>query len=91
MCTAIAERAEFTGSAKGRTGWFSVGHLYVGYDHPVHVDLEHAVLLDFVDETREGARVAVELPRDAARDLVARLQLALDAADAYEAAAAAST
>lgn len=85
MCTAIAERHEFTGSGKGANGWFALRQVYVGYDHPVHVDLEHAVLLDFVDEDREGARVAVELPRDAARQLAEHLLAALDAADAYEA------
>lgn len=87
MCTAIAERHEFTGSGKGADGWFHLRQLYVGYDHPVHVDLEHAVLLDFVDEARPGARVAVELPREAARELAERILTTLDAADAYEAAA----
>lgn len=87
MCTAIAQRHEFTGSGKGRDGWFALRQLYVGYDHPVHVDLEHAVLLDFVDEAQPGARVAVELPREAARDLADRILAVLDAADAYESAA----
>lgn len=86
MCTAIAERHEFTGSGKGADGWFGLRQLYVGYDHPVHVDLEHAVLLDFVDEDRQGARVAVELPREAARELAHRILATLDAAEAYESA-----
>lgn len=87
MCTAIAQRHELSGSGKGPGGWFALRQLYVGYDHPVHVDLEHAVLLDFVDEATPGARVAVELPRDAARALAERILATLDAADDYERAA----
>ena len=85
MCTTIVERVAFAGSGKGPNGWFGLRQLYVGYDHPVHVDLEHAVLLDFVDEDHDGARVAVELPRDAARELANRILATLDAADTYEA------
>lgn len=84
MCTAIAERVEFAGSGKGPKGWFELRQLYVGYDHPVHINLEHAVLLDFVDEDHDGARIAVELPRHAARELAERILTTLDAADTYE-------
>jgi hypothetical protein len=92
MCTMIAQRVELTGadrgcgSAKGPDGWFEVGQLYVGYDHPVHVDLEHALSLDFVNEERgPGSRVAVELSLAAARQLRDVLDAAIAAADIYEA------
>ena len=85
MCTTIADRMTASGSAKGSTGWFTLGQIYVGYDHPAHAPLDHALTLDFVNEDRgPGARVAVELTRASARELVARLQAALDRADAYE-------
>lgn len=86
MCTTIAERMSFDGSAKGPDGWFRLSHLYVGYDHPTHVIAEHAVLVDLVDE-RAGlhSRVAFELSRERARDLARHLLAAADAADAYEA------
>lgn len=84
MCTNISERCAFTGSAKGAVGWFGVRQLYVGYDHPAHADEEHAVLVDFVDESRPGARVALELSRSAARDLAEQLLTTIALADAYE-------
>ncbi len=85
MCTMIARRMELAGSAKGPAGWFDVAQVYVGYDHPVHAPLEHAVSLDFVNEEHgPGQRVAVELSRDAARQLRDALDAALVAADAYE-------
>lgn len=85
MCTMIAEKLDIDGSAKGPSGWFSVTNVYLGYDHPVHADEEHALIIDFVNEgLGPSARVAVELDRHTARRLVARLQAALDAADQYE-------
>lgn len=88
MCTNIAEKAPTQGSGKGPGGWFTLGQVYLGYDHPVHAPLEHAVSLDFVNEDiGPGARVAVELTREAARDLATRLLDVLDRADAHEATA----
>ena len=85
MCTNITARFEAAGSAKGREGWFALDSAYVGYDHPVHASLEHAVLIDLVNEASgPGARVALELPRDAARALATRILEAVDAADRYE-------
>lgn len=88
MCTAIAERAPMEGSAKGQHGWFDMSHLYVAYDHPFHLRSEHALCLSFACE-QDGAtaRVAVELPRDAARELAQRILTAVDRADAHEQAA----
>ncbi|CAN5584377.1 hypothetical protein BH23CHL8_BH23CHL8_32000 [soil metagenome] len=86
MCTTIAEKVPISGSGRGAQGWFPLGQVYVGYDHPVHAPLDHALTLDFVNEDiGPGARVAVELTRDAARDLAGRLLAALERADAHEA------
>ena len=85
MCTMIAEKVTVSGSAKGPDGWFRVAQAYIGYDHPVHADEEHALSLDFVNEEfGPSARVAIELDRHTARALVQRIQAALDAADSYE-------
>ena len=87
MCTDIVSTAEISGSGKGPQGWFSLDHVNVGYDHPFHAPLEHAVSLDFVNEAAgPGARVAVELTRDSARQLARHILSALERADAYEAA-----
>ena len=85
MCTTIAASTAVTGSGKGRGGWFSLDRVHVGYDHPAHARLEHAVSLDFVDEgAGPGARVAVELSRESARALAAQIVATLAEADAYE-------
>ncbi len=87
MCTMIASRMPVSGSAKGPGGWFEVTEAYVGYDHPVHAPLEHALSVDFVnDGAGPGTRVAVELTRESARALAEHLLRVLDDADAYEAA-----
>jgi hypothetical protein len=83
MCTTIFYRAAVTGSGKGPQGWFRLDHVNVGYDHPFHAQVEHAVNIDFGNEAT-GARVAVELTRESARELVAKLTAALDEADCYE-------
>jgi hypothetical protein len=86
VCTTIRSTLAVTGSGKGRGGWFHVDHVYVGYDHPFHVDAQHALNLDFVNEAAgPDARVAVELSREDGRALALRLLAILDEADAYEA------
>ena len=85
MCTTIAGKGAASGSAKGPSGWFSLDQIYVGYDHPVHAPLDHAVSLDFVSEASgPGARVGVELTQESARSLALRILETLDAADRYE-------
>jgi hypothetical protein len=86
MCTTINTQLPIRASAKGANGWFAVDRAYVGYDHPFHIDLEHAVSLDLVDEHGgPGARLAVELSREAARALAEQILATLDEADRYEA------
>ena len=66
------------GSAKGPEGWFAVDRAYVRYDHPYHAQVEHALGLDFVNEQQGlAARVAVELTRESAHELLRQLQTAL--------------
>ncbi len=83
MCTMIAKQVEIDGSGKGKDGWFEVRQLNVSYDHPYHVPLEHALNIDFVNEAEgPGARVAVELTLESARQLVETIQAVLAQAEA---------
>ncbi len=83
MCTMIAKQVEIDGSGKGKDGWFEVRQLNVSYDHPYHVRMEHALNIDFVNETEgPGARVAVELTPEAARKLVQTIHEILAQAEA---------
>lgn len=82
MCTMIVQRAKIDGSGKGAQGWFSVREANVSYDHPYHVPLEHALNIDFVNEAEgPGARVAVELSVEAARNLVRTIEAVLAQAE----------
>ena len=83
MCTMIAEKVKVDGSAKGTNGWFTVNQANVSYDHPFHAPYEHALNIDFVNETLgSSARVAVELSESAARELVRTILAVLDEAEA---------
>jgi len=83
MCTMIARQVEIDGSGKGKDGWFEVRQLNVSYDHPYHVPLEHALNIDFVNEAEgPGARVAVELTLESARQLVKTIETVLAQAEA---------
>lgn len=83
MCTMIVQQVEIDGCGKGTGGWFALRQANVSYDHPFNAPLEHALNIDFVDETQgPGARVAVELSVDAARNLVATIQAVLKRAEA---------
>jgi hypothetical protein len=85
VCTTISEKLPIAGSGKGAAGWFSIDHAYLGYDHPTSAQVEHAILLDFVNEsTGPAARVAVELTLDSARKLVGRLTETIREAEAYD-------
>lgn len=86
MCTSISGQIPTNGSAKGATGWFSLANITVGYDHPAHLNDNHAILLDFVNyDLGSHGRVAVELTADSARRLIASLCDTLAQGDAYEA------
>jgi hypothetical protein len=55
----------------------------VSYDHPFNAPWEHALNVDFVDESQgPGARVAVELSAEAARRLAETILEVLERAEA---------
>ena len=81
MCTMIVEKVKVDGSGKGTSGWFALEQANVSYDHPFNAPLEHALNIDFVNESQGlGARVAVELSEQAARDLVKTILAVLEEA-----------
>ena len=83
MCTMIVEKVKIDGSGKGTTGWFQLEQANVSYDHPFNAPMEHALNIDFVNESKgPSARVAVELSKQAARELVKTILNVLDQADA---------
>ena len=69
MCTMIVHQAKIEGRGKSGQDWFEVKEANVSYDHPYDLPLEHALNIDFVNEAQgPGARVAVELSVEAARE-----------------------
>ena len=82
MCTMIVTQVNIEGSGKGANGWFKLREANVSYDHPFDAPLEHALNIDFVNEALgPGARVAVELSVEAARQLVKTIEAVLAQAD----------
>jgi hypothetical protein len=83
MCTMIAKQVKIDGCGKGTAGWFTLREADVSYDHPFQAPFEHALNIDFVNESQgAGARVAVELSVEAARALVETIQAVLSQAEA---------
>jgi hypothetical protein len=85
MCTYATVKTELEGSAKGPGGigskWFRVTDGTVYFDHPVHAMAEHTLNIDFTDPSKgPGARVAVELTAQSARELVTAIEAALASA-----------
>lgn len=82
MCTMIMHKAAVAGFGKGAGGWFDMSQANVSWDHPFHAPEEHALNIDFVNEAYgPGARVAVELSVEGARQLVETIQAVLDEAE----------
>ena len=83
MCTSIVEIVKVEGSGKGTSGWFGLTEAVVSYDHPHHAWFEEGISIDFVNSALgPGARVAVEISLDSARELAGALSRAIAAADA---------
>ncbi len=83
MCTMISQQVAVEGSGKGTGGWFAVRQANVSFDHPFDAAFEHALNIDFVNESLgPGARVAVELSPEAARALVKTIEAVLGRAEA---------
>ena len=86
MCTSIVEVVGAEGAGKSSDGWFALTHSVVSYDHPHHALLEEAITIDFVNRALgPGARVAVELTLEAAKNLSNALARAIAAAEIEEA------
>lgn len=82
MCTMIVNQVNIDGSGKGANGWFKLHEANVSYDHPFDAPFEHALNIDFVNESLgPGARVAVELSVEAARALVETINAVLARAE----------
>jgi hypothetical protein len=82
MCTYIAVTAPVDASGKGAGGWFPITQATVGFDHPVSVAHDHALLLDFVNPALgPSARVALEMSLDSGRSLLEQLKSAIAQAE----------
>ncbi len=82
MCTMIAQQIKIEGCGKGKDGWFTLQEANISYDHPFNAPFEHALNIDFVNESLgPGARVAVELSAEAARALVESILDVLEKAE----------
>jgi hypothetical protein len=78
----ISEQVKIEGAGKGKGGWFNLNKAYVSYDHPFNAPMEHALNLDFVNESLGlDARVAVELSAEAARKLIETINQVLEQAE----------
>ena len=78
MCSNIVENVEISGSGKGPRGWFELRQANVSFDHPFTAQLEHALNIDFVNNTLGlETRVAVELSQESAHRLVEAIGTAL--------------
>jgi hypothetical protein len=85
MCTSIVEIVDASGAGKGSDGWFDVTQAVVSYDHPHHALLEEAITIDFLNAALgPGARVAVELTLESAKELSEALTRAIAAAELAE-------
>jgi hypothetical protein len=82
MCSYIVEKAHMSGSAKGANGWMRIDAANVYFDHPYHAPLDHALAIDFICEA-DGARerVAVEMSRESALELIEKIKAALASGD----------
>lgn len=85
MCTSIVEIVAASGAGKTEDGWIELTHSVVSYDHPHHAVLEEAITIDFVNRALgPGARVAVELTLEAAKELSGALIRAIKQAEIEE-------
>jgi hypothetical protein len=83
MCTWISEQVNIKAHGKGVSDWLPLTTANVYYDHPVSVPLDHALVIDFVNESLgPGARVSVELSAESARELLRAIQATLDTGQA---------
>ena len=85
MCTSVVEIACADGAGKGEGGWFSLTNAVVSYDHPHHALLDEAITIDFVNlDLGPGARAAVEITLESAKQFASALARAIAAAEEME-------
>ncbi len=85
MCTSVVEIVKAEGAGVSAGGWFPVTSAVVSYDHPHHALLEDAITIDFVNPVLgPGARAAVEITLDTAKELAAALARAIAGAEEME-------
>jgi hypothetical protein len=78
MCSWITEKTSVLAHGKGVAEWTSFNLATVYYDHPVSAPLDHALTIDFLDQSKgPGARVAIELSAESARALVRAIEATL--------------
>jgi hypothetical protein len=81
MCTYQTHKIRIDGSGKAKRGWISLSEATVYVDHPVHLQQDHSVNIDFLDPSQgPSARVAVELTEEAALALADAIHQAIAAA-----------
>ena len=86
MCTSIIEIVPAEGMAKRGDHWFPLTQSVVAYDHARHAHLGDVITLDFTNTSLDpGARAAVELTLETAKELRAALDRAITAAEFEEA------
>ncbi|MBL8379042.1 MAG: hypothetical protein JNM79_14330 [Burkholderiales bacterium] len=86
MCTSIIESVPVEGMAKRGDAWFPLAQAVVAYDHARHAPLGDVITLDFINPRLDaGARAAIELTLETAKDLRAALDRAIRAAEFEEA------
>jgi hypothetical protein len=93
MCSYIVEKARLYGTAKGPgSEWMKIDTANVYYDHPYEAQLDHALCVDFVCEANGGReRVAIEISRESALDLIEKIKAALTSGDDAHGKAGAAT
>ncbi len=80
MCTMISQQVKVSGSGKSGQDWTRIDLASVSYDHPFDMPLEYTLNLDFTSQA--GARVAVELDEQSARQLIAAIHEVMRQAEA---------
>jgi len=86
MCTSVVEIVRADGAGKGEGGWISLTSAVVSYDHPHHALYDEAITIDFVNAGMgPGARAAVEITIESAKELHAALGRAIAQAEEMEA------
>jgi hypothetical protein len=83
MCSNIVVVGDVAGSGRSQQGWFDIKTAVITFDHPSHTNVEHSINISLMNEAEgPGARVAVELTADSARELIRLLRDALSQGEA---------